>query len=159
MIASRPISEDDLHGYVDKMLDTERYAEVEAYLEQHPDVARRVQGFVRQREMLRATFAPIGQEPVPPELSLRRLIEAKRRPPANAWRSRSLLRSSSRQAGRRVGLATGCHRTRAGGSPLWLKKRRTVMRSTLPIVSARWRSKRLTALSSSVGSPSGCSIP
>ncbi|QBR70602.1 hypothetical protein CU048_04195 [Beijerinckiaceae bacterium] len=87
MIASRPISEDNLHAYVDKLLDRGRHAEVEAYLEQHPDVARRVQGFISQREMLRSAFLPIGQEPVPPELSLRRLIEAKRRPPANAWRS------------------------------------------------------------------------
>lgn len=87
MITSRPISEDDLHAYVDKVLDTGRHAEVEAYLDQHPDVAQRVQGFVSQRKILRATFAPISQEPVPPELSLRRLIEAKRRPPANAWRN------------------------------------------------------------------------
>jgi len=86
MTTDRPISEDDLHAYVDKALDTARHAEVEAYLEHHPEVARRVRGFASQREGLREAFAPIAQEPVPPELSLARLIDARRRPVTVSWR-------------------------------------------------------------------------
>jgi anti-sigma factor RsiW len=87
MITGRPISEDDLHAYIDAALDTVRHAEVEAYLARHPDVALRVHGFANQREMLRDALAPIAQEPVPPELSLGRLLEERRRPPIASWRS------------------------------------------------------------------------
>jgi len=38
----RPITEDDLHAYVDGVLDIARNAEVAVYLDTHPDVARRV---------------------------------------------------------------------------------------------------------------------
>jgi len=86
MTTDRPISEDDLHAYVDKALDTARHVEVEAYLERHPEVARRVRGFAGQREKLREAFAPIAQEPVPPELSLARLVEAGRKPTVISWR-------------------------------------------------------------------------
>ncbi|WP_378134880.1 anti-sigma factor family protein [Chelatococcus sp. GCM10030263] len=86
MTSGRPISEDDLNAYVDRALDAARQAEVEAYLAAHPDVARRVAGFARQRDQLREAFAPIAQEPVPPELSLTRMIEARRRPARDHWR-------------------------------------------------------------------------
>ena len=35
-MSSRPITEDDLHGYVDGVLEPERVADVAAYLEDHP---------------------------------------------------------------------------------------------------------------------------
>ena len=79
---SPPITEDDLHGYVDQVLAPERRAEVEAYLAGHPEVARRVAGYAAQRDGLRQALGPIAQEPVPPELSLARMIEARRSP---AW--------------------------------------------------------------------------
>jgi len=87
MTADRPISEDDLQAYVDQALEPGRRAVVEAYLDQHPDVAQRVEGFARQRAMLREALLPIAQEPVPPELALAPLIEAARRPRFGAWRS------------------------------------------------------------------------
>lgn len=80
MNVGRPISEDDLHAYVDAVLDPARRAEVEAYLAQHAKVADRVAGYVRQREALRATLAPVAAEPIPPQLNLANLIEAHRRP-------------------------------------------------------------------------------
>ena len=80
MNTQRPISDDDLHAYVDNRLDVTRHGEVEAYIQQNPEVARRVEGFAGQREMLRAALRPIAQEPVPSQLSLTRLIEARRRP-------------------------------------------------------------------------------
>lgn len=87
MTTSGPISEDDLHAYIDKVLDTNRQAEVEAYLEANPDVAQRIRAFARQRTMLREAFAPIAQQPVPAELRLGRFIEARRTPalPTRGW--------------------------------------------------------------------------
>ncbi|MDE1905466.1 MAG: anti-sigma factor [Rhodospirillales bacterium] len=88
MTTGRPITEEDLHAYVDEALDITRRDEVEAYLRQHPDVALRVQSYVNQRNVLRAMLAPVAEEPIPPALSLARLAEVRRRPPAIApWRA------------------------------------------------------------------------
>jgi anti-sigma factor RsiW len=81
----RPITEDDLHGYVDQALPSERRTEVAAYLDDHPDVARRVAGFADQRRLLRAALAPIAEEPIPAELNLSRMIESHRRPLPVRW--------------------------------------------------------------------------
>jgi anti-sigma factor RsiW len=77
-MTQRPITEDDLHAYVDCVLEPERRAEVALYLEAHPDVAKRVAGFSEQRELLRGTLAPIAEEPLPPALNLSRIIESRR---------------------------------------------------------------------------------
>lgn len=84
-MTNRPITEDDLHGYVDRVLEPERQAEVASYLEAHPDVARRVAGFSSQRDLLRAALAPIADEPLPPELNLARIIESRQRRRTPAW--------------------------------------------------------------------------
>lgn len=77
---TRPINEDDLNGFVDERLDAARTAEVTAYLDSHPDVARRIAGYCEQRDQLRAALAPIADEPLPPELNIQRMISASRRP-------------------------------------------------------------------------------
>jgi anti-sigma factor RsiW len=84
---TRPITEDDLHAYVDDVLEPERRAEVGSYLADHPDVAKRVAGFADQRELLRGALAPIADEPLPAELNLSRIIDSQRRGPAPAWRA------------------------------------------------------------------------
>jgi anti-sigma factor RsiW len=71
----RPITEDDLHAYVDRVLDDERRTEVAEYLESHPDVAKRVEAFSVQRDLLRTALAPIAEEPVPARLNLARIAE------------------------------------------------------------------------------------
>ena len=81
----RPITEDDLHAYVDDMLEPERRAEVGSYLADHPEVAKRIAGFADQRETLRAALAPIAEEPLPPELNLSRIVESRKRRPSPAW--------------------------------------------------------------------------
>jgi anti-sigma factor RsiW len=78
-MSHRPITEDDLHAYVDRVLEPERQAEVAAYLDEHPDVARRVSAFSDQRNLLRAALAPIADEPLPPQLHLSRMIESRHR--------------------------------------------------------------------------------
>jgi anti-sigma factor RsiW len=76
-MTNRPITEDDLHAHVDGVLESERQAEVAAYLESHPDVAKRIAGFADQRELLRKALAPIADEPLPPQLNLSRIIESR----------------------------------------------------------------------------------
>ena len=82
----RSITEDELHAFVDHALGAERRAEVAAYLDAHPEVARRVAGFAGQRELLRAALAPVADEPLPAALDLARMIEArKQRPSPLRW--------------------------------------------------------------------------
>lgn len=89
---NRPITEDDLHAYVDRVLEPERQAEVAAYLDDHPDVAKRVAAFTDQRDLLRAALAPIAEEPLPPELNLSRIIEQQtRRPSVLQWAIAAML--------------------------------------------------------------------
>jgi anti-sigma factor RsiW len=87
MTTGRPITEEDLHAYVDGALNIARREEIEAYLKQHPDVALRVQGYARQREALRAMLSPIAEEPIPPELSLARLAESRHSSRFSPWRA------------------------------------------------------------------------
>ncbi|MFG1463876.1 anti-sigma factor [Xanthobacter sp. DSM 24535] len=75
----RPITEDDLNGYLDDALDAERRAEVRAYLDTHAEVASRIAAYRAERDALRSAFAPVAEEPLPPQLSLTRMIEARRR--------------------------------------------------------------------------------
>lgn len=82
----RPINEDDLNGFVDQRLDAARHAEVIAYLDSHPDVARRVAGYREQRDQLRDAFGAVAEEPIPPELDLSRMIADRQLPrPASRW--------------------------------------------------------------------------
>jgi anti-sigma factor RsiW len=91
-MSHRPITEDDLHAYVDRALEPERRAEVATYLDDYPDVAKRIGAFADQRELLRAALAPIGDEPLPPELNLSRIIEQRsRRPSVVRWAMAAML--------------------------------------------------------------------
>jgi anti-sigma factor RsiW len=74
-MSGRPITEDDLHAYVDERLDAERKAEVAVYLEAHPEVARRIEGYGVQRAMLRELLQPVADEPIPAGLNVRHLSE------------------------------------------------------------------------------------
>lgn len=91
-MSPRPITEDDLHAYVDRVLESERQAEVAAYLDEHPEVAKRVAAFTGQRNLLRAALAPVAEEPLPPELNLSRIIENRaRRPSVFRWAMAAML--------------------------------------------------------------------
>jgi anti-sigma factor RsiW len=81
----RPITEDDLHAFVDRVLEPERQAEVASYLEDHPNVAERVSAYASQRDVLRTALTPIAEEPLPPRLNLSRIIESRRRRVLPAW--------------------------------------------------------------------------
>jgi anti-sigma factor RsiW len=82
--AERPISTDELQAYVDDRLDPDHRREVERFLDTQPELAQRVAAYRAQRDGLRGTLAAHAAEPIPPELNLNRLLEARlgRRP---AW--------------------------------------------------------------------------
>jgi anti-sigma factor RsiW len=80
-----PITEDDLEGFVDDVLDAEPRAAVQTYLDGHPEEARRIAAYVAQRKLLRDALRPIAEEPVPVQLGLERLIEAHHRPRLRIW--------------------------------------------------------------------------
>ncbi|MGF6311121.1 anti-sigma factor RsiW [Bradyrhizobium sp. i1.8.4] len=82
-MSNRPITEDDLHAFVDRALEAEREAEVSAYLERHPDVAKRIAAYADERSLLRSALLPITEEPLPSQLNLARMIERPRRRPSS----------------------------------------------------------------------------
>ncbi len=71
-----PVTEFELHAYVDGQLPVERQREVEAYLVDRPEEAQRVEAYRAQKRALRALFTPVLDEQVPP-----RLVQAAMPPP------------------------------------------------------------------------------
>ncbi|PXA91554.1 hypothetical protein DMC47_25360 [Nostoc sp. 3335mG] len=84
-MTSRPIGEDDLHAYVDGVLDGHRRAEVEAVLNAQPELRARVARDIEARDALRAALAGMADEPVPSELSLTHVIERRGRRDWRRW--------------------------------------------------------------------------
>src|SRR5229473_6265350 len=74
-----PVTEDELHAYVDNELPTERRGDVEAWLATHPDDAERVQSWRAMAEALHARYDAIADEPVPKRLEIERLVRQPRR--------------------------------------------------------------------------------
>jgi anti-sigma factor RsiW len=64
-MTQRPITEADLHAYVDGVFPQSRRAEIDAYLAQQPEEAKRLQAYRQQKEDLRALFNPVMDEPIP----------------------------------------------------------------------------------------------
>src|SRR6195952_2865269 len=74
-----PVTEDELHAYVDNELPVERRGEVEAWLAAHPDDAERVQSWRSMAELLHARYDAVADEPVPQRLEIDRLVQTPRR--------------------------------------------------------------------------------
>lgn len=89
-MTSRPISEDDLQAYVDDVLEDSRRGEVVFYLRRHFEADLRVEAYRTQRECLRAALAPVAEEPLPAEMDLARMMEARRRASLAPWRRRAI---------------------------------------------------------------------
>jgi anti-sigma factor RsiW len=85
--AGPPLPEEDLHAWIDGQLDPERQPAVLRYLQEQPDVARRVDAWRDQRDALRAAFAAVAAEPVPPRLGLERLVQERLRQRRMPWRA------------------------------------------------------------------------
>ena len=74
-----PVTEDELHAYVDNELPAERRGDVEAWLATHPDDAGRVQSWRAMAEALHARYDSIVDEAVPKRLEIERLVQQPRR--------------------------------------------------------------------------------
>jgi anti-sigma factor RsiW len=65
-----PVTEDELHAYVDGELPADRREAVAAWLSEHPDEAALVAAWRAQAESIRARYGVIADEPVPDRLQL-----------------------------------------------------------------------------------------
>jgi anti-sigma factor RsiW len=71
-----PVTEDELHAYVDGELPAERVQAVAAWLTTHPAEAATVAAWRAQAEAVRARYDAIAGEPVPARLKLDRIMRA-----------------------------------------------------------------------------------
>jgi anti-sigma factor RsiW len=74
-----PVTEDELHAYVDNELPAERRADVESWLAAHPDDAERVQSWRTMAELLHARYDSVADEAVPKRLEIERLVRQPRK--------------------------------------------------------------------------------
>lgn len=74
-----PVTEDELHAFVDNELPAERRTDVEAWLTTHPDDAERVASWRAMAELLHARYDAIADEAVPQRLEIERLVQQPRR--------------------------------------------------------------------------------
>src|SRR6185436_14444539 len=65
-----PITEDELHAYVDGALPADRIAAIEARLASDPEAASRVAAWRAQATSIRAKWERVVEEPVPDRLRL-----------------------------------------------------------------------------------------
>lgn len=77
-MSSQPVTEAELHAYVDGKLPAARRADVDAYLAQRPEERERLRAYSAQNMALRALFDPVLDETVPGRLSAAP-------PPARPW--------------------------------------------------------------------------
>lgn len=68
-----PVTEEELHAYVDRELPAERRGAVEAWLASHPDDAARVAAWRAQADAIRAKYGPVADEPVPARFDVNKL--------------------------------------------------------------------------------------
>lgn len=74
-----PVTEDELHAYIDNELPLERRDDVEAWLATHPDDAERVQSWRAMAEALHARYDSVADEAVPKRLEIERLVRQPRK--------------------------------------------------------------------------------
>jgi anti-sigma factor RsiW len=70
-----PVSEDELHAYVDGELPADRQEAVAAWLATHPEAAEQVAIWRAQSEAIRARYGAVMNEPVPERLKLDRVMQ------------------------------------------------------------------------------------
>jgi len=74
-----PVTEDELHAYIDNELPAERRADVESWLATHPDDAERVQSWRAMADALHARYDSVADEAVPKRLEIERLVRQPRK--------------------------------------------------------------------------------
>ena len=73
-----PVTEDELHAYVDGELPADRKAVVAAWLADHPEQAALVASWRAQAESIRAHFGATIDEPMPQRLKLDQIMKHER---------------------------------------------------------------------------------
>jgi anti-sigma factor RsiW len=74
-----PVTEDELHSYIDNELPAERRGDVEAWLATHPEDAERVQSWQTMADALHARYDGVADEAVPKRLEIERLVRQPRK--------------------------------------------------------------------------------
>jgi len=74
-----PITDDELHAYVDGELPADRRKVVEAWLATHPEDAARVASWRAHAELIRIRYGGVAHNPVPAHLDVDRVARAHRR--------------------------------------------------------------------------------
>lgn len=69
-----PISEDELHAFIDGQLPVERRADVAAWLAENPEQAAMVASWRAQAESIRARYGAVADEPVPERLKIENVL-------------------------------------------------------------------------------------
>lgn len=98
-----PVSEDELHAYVDGELPADRREAVAAWLAEHPEQAALVAAWRAQAEGIRGRFDSVADEPVPERLKLDKLLRSTR----TIRRSWTAVAAAAALAAFLVGGATG----------------------------------------------------
>lgn len=70
----KPVTEEELHAYVDGVLPDDRKEAVATFLAANPDAAALVAAWHAQAEAIRARYGAVANEPVPERLQLERII-------------------------------------------------------------------------------------
>jgi anti-sigma factor RsiW len=73
-----PVSEDELHAYVDGELPADRHDAVAAWLTAHPEAAEQVAAWRAQSEAIRARYGAVVDEPTPERLKLEHVLQSER---------------------------------------------------------------------------------
>jgi anti-sigma factor RsiW len=74
-----PVTEDELHAYVDNELPAERRGDVETWLAAHAEDAARVRSWREMAELLHARYDAVADEAVPKRLEIERLVRRPRK--------------------------------------------------------------------------------
>ena len=70
-----PVTEDELHAYIDGELPADRKEAVAAWLAAHPEQAALVASWRAQAESIRARYGAVADEPVPERLKLDQVLK------------------------------------------------------------------------------------
>ena len=79
-----PVTEEELHAYVDGELPADRREAVASWLAEHPNEAATVAAWRAQAEAIRARYGGVAQEPVPERLQLEQVLRGERR---HSWKA------------------------------------------------------------------------
>lgn len=96
------ITRDTLMAYADSALSPAERATVDAYLADHPEAAAEVALMQRQADAIRTLYGPAAAEPVPPRLSVEKLVQKQQK-----RRSRTFMRAAAAVVLIGLGLGSG----------------------------------------------------